>query len=60
MILLGFSIKRKRSVSYHDLKNFKITSKNYYINIQIDGEFYFVMKNELNIRILPKAIDVLC
>ena len=60
MILLGFSIKRKRSVRYYDLKNFKITSKNYYINIQIDGEFYFVMKNELNIKILPKAIDVLC
>ena len=42
------------------MKDFKITSKKHYINMQIDGEFDFIMKNNIHIRVIPKGIDVLC
>jgi len=60
LVLLGFSIENKKNVQYMNLKDLKITSENYHINLQVDGEFEFIIKNELNISILSKGIDVLC
>ena len=60
LVLLGFSIKKKKKVRCLFMKDFKITSKKHYINMQIDGEFDFIMKNNIHIRVIPKGIDVLC
>jgi len=60
LVLLRFSIKKKSNVKYMELREFKITSKNNYINLQIDGEFVFSPKNELVVSVIPDAINVLC
>ena len=60
LILLGISIKNKNNVRYINFKEFKITSKNYHINLQIDGEYRFIIKNELCVSIIPDGINILC
>jgi diacylglycerol kinase (ATP) len=60
LVLLGLSIEKKKNVQYIELKDLKIISKNYYINFQIDGEFEFISKNELDISVIPGGIDILC
>ncbi len=60
LVLLGFSIENKKNVQYMNLKDLQITSENFYTNLQIDGEFEFIIKNELNISILSNGIDILC
>ena len=60
LVLFGFSIENKKNVKYLESRKFKIISENHKMNIQIDGEFEILNKNELNISVLPKAIDVLC
>ena len=60
LILLGISIKNKNNVRYINFKEFKITSKNYHINLQIDGEYRFIIKNELCVSIISDGINILC
>ena len=60
LVMFGFSIENKKNVKYLESRKFKIISENHKMNIQIDGEFEILNKNELNISVLPKAIDVLC
>ena len=60
LVMFGFSIENKKNVKYLESRKFKIISENHKMNIHIDGEFEILNKNELNISVLPKAIDVLC
>ena len=60
LVMFGFSIENKKNVKYLESRKFKIISENHKMNIQIDGEFEILDKNELIISVLPKAIDVLC
>lgn len=60
LIVSGVSIENKKNVKYLDSKEFKITSVKDNLKIQIDGELKSLDKNEFNILVLPKAIDVLC